>query len=425
MRASRATLLLIPLLLGVYGYRAVTGVVGGLALARGIPLAQARDYEGAVPLLEAGAVGVDRLDSLRYAADARLDVWEVDSKSGGPLGADEKLLQEAARDYLECLCLAPASRRPLEGLALVYHKLEWIGRERRSEETPFRSDSPTWNHVGSSGRIAIGMMRRAVQAAPNWFTLNDWLARALWDDGVEDGARQAVRDAARSLPLYSRHAFPDDEPMTTWVRDTFAETSREMLGRTPFVTRSQQLIDLGKLERERGDNERAVAAFTEALAGRVSELERAEAAFHMGHALLALGQDAEGRDRLAEAAQHPVFKTAALIGLARAAEQTKDDERALTHWRELRREEPGNLDFCLNFARVATGLGDWPAVLEALRWAKMIQPTDPRAYVALVESYVSMGDKAAARVALDELKDWFGGGTPDVERLSAMLASRS
>lgn len=414
-----AALVLALALAGAYGYRAVVGIRSGWQWHDGIHEMLSRQYDDAITAFEQAAVGMNRYDAQRRTGDARIDVWEIESRQGGPFGADATLLQETARDYMSALCSAPAARHSWLGLALVYEKLEWIGRERRSE-SPFVTGVEPWSRVGRAGRISIGMARQAVASAPNWYLYHDWLAETYWVFGLEPEAREAVRQSARALPMFYRHEFAGGTSLPDWALRLFFETSRDSLGKTPLLPRANHLVDLGKQARGHGAHEDAVEVLTEALEVARDSLVLAEAQFHLGLALVALERDAEGREQLSLAAEHPVFHEAALRNLALVAEQAGDPEGALTYLRELRRKKPRNMDYCLRSARLARSMGDWPVALEALQWARIIAPTDPRPYLELVETYIEMGDLPSARTVFRDVDEWAGEAVP--ERLRRRLA---
>jgi tetratricopeptide (TPR) repeat protein len=399
-------------LVGAYGYRAVIGIGAGVAWDDGIHEILSRDYREAIPSLEKAAVGFNRYDMQRRMGDARIDVFEAEAHRGGPFGADTQLLYDTARDYMEALCSSPAARHPWEGLALVYQKLEWMGRERRTEQ-PFVRGVEPWSRVGRSGRIAIGMGRQAIEASPNWYLTYDWMAETFWLFGLEPEARDAVRRSAKALPLFFRHAFARRTVLPGWEKELFFESSRETLGMTPLLPRANHLVDLGKQARGRGAHEDAVEVLTQALGEAKFPLVRAEAHFNLGLSLVALGRDVDGREQLILASEHPVFHEPALWNLLLAAEKVEDYAGALTYVRELQREEPRELAHCLRAARLAGMLKDWPVALEALRWGKTIAPTDPRPYVRLVETYLEMGDLTSARTAFRDVDAWGGEAVPE------------
>lgn len=416
--------LLIAAMLGVYGYRTVHGIRGGWAFERGHVQRNLGNYPGAVPRLEAGAVGADKLRALQMAAEVRLDMWERQVRRRGTLGADPDVLLKAGEGFLACRCIAPAARRSWKGIGEVYDAFEWIGRERRAE-TPYVPPEDPWARVGRPGRIAVGMLRVALDASPNWGRLHDRLALTLWNYGLDDPAREAVRRSAQVLPVFYRHPYHKIPELPEWVDEEFALASREVLGEVPLFPRTAHLIDLGKLERRIGATDRAIDALEEALAAGGDDLRRAEASFHLGLALVAAGRHDEGRTHLNAAREHPVFRISALRSLAVAAEDSGEFAEALDYLRRLRWEQPGELWPCLKFAEVAERVGDWPAALESLRWAKLKHRADPRPYVALAEAHIAMGDTTAATAVADELAEVVGAEEPVVVNLDRKIKQAS
>jgi tetratricopeptide (TPR) repeat protein len=381
------------LLVAGYGYRAVVGIYTGRQFDRGRGTYRGRLYQEALPYLDRSAVGLNKLRATRLAAESAFERWEIQVKSYGTLAADRRLLVTSADRFLRCRCIAPASRRSWEGLAAIYNELEWVGREERSL-AEFQPVADPWSRVGYHGRVSIGMIRSALELAPNWFSLLDDLAMTFWHYGLDTEVREAVRASALSLPLYHRHRYHDDIPM--WILDTFAEASREAIGKVPLLSRATHLTDLGKLELERGEYELAITTLEAAMQERREAVDHADAEFNQALAYLALGRQAEGVAGLERVSANPLFRPAALRELARAAERVGDLEPALRHLRQLRREEPRNLDYALEFARVAVALGDWPAAVEALKWARLVHPEDPRPEIELGLAYEASGNTPAA-----------------------------
>jgi tetratricopeptide (TPR) repeat protein len=414
------TLAVILPLLGFYGYRAAVGVPAGIAMARGNWEVSAGAYRYALPELRKAPTGFNRFDALWRLADSEIDIWENEARYGGPAGADWTTITDAARAYLEGICVAPASRRSWAGLALVYHKVEWAGRLERSARGHRARAGEPWAAVGRSGRIAVGLARHAVERAPNWYVHRDFLARVFWTYGLDDLTRESVREAARVMPIYGPHSYLRRAPMEEAVLDDFIEASRESLGKVPLVDPATQRIDLGKLELQRGEPRAAIAEFEAASELRLDPLRRAEALFHLGLALMAAGEPEEGRQRLLEAGEHAAFEEASQINLAYFAERAGEHERVLEHLRELRRLDHDNVEYTLRFAAAARELERWDAALEALRWSRLIAPRDPRPLVALVEIYHVRGDSTAANVAWRELVALDPEG-PDTVRLRKFM----
>jgi tetratricopeptide (TPR) repeat protein len=421
VNARRAPMLaVLTALFGFYAWRWVSGIKATDDLEWGLIHTANHDFLLAVPYLDRAAVGAQRLRAVRLAGEARVYGWEHQVRHRGALAPERTLLEAAARDFLECRCAGPASRRSWEGLGEVYDDLEWIGRERRSER-PLAQSAEPWDRVGKPGRIAVGLLRSARDLAPGWFRIHDKLALTLWAYGLEKEARQAVRDSARALPLFAAHSYRELAQMPAWVMDEFASASWEVLGQTPQITRTAQLIDLGKLERRAGHDQRAVEALREAVAHPGDVLNRAEANYHLGLALIAVGQVDEGIERLTLSGEHPVFHAAALRSLAVSLEGLGRYAEALEYLRKLRWSDPDDLWACLQFAIVARHTGDGPGAIEALEWAKDRHPEDRAPSVALVQTYLALGQAGAAKAELEQLTQR-PDAAADVERLRRALA---
>jgi hypothetical protein len=403
-RARPFFLLLAALLACGYGYRAFVGIRAGWTFEKGRESYRARTYEEASPLLERSAVGFLGLRATRLAAEARKELWEQQEDLLGAVEADPAPLFAAADGFLRCRCISPASRRSWEGLGEVYNQLEWIERERRAL-TSFQPGLPPWSRVGRQGRISIGMIRSALELAPNWYSLLDELALTFWAYGLEEESREAIRASARSLPLFYRHRYWRVPDVPRWMFDTFAEASREALGQVPLLAPVSHLNDLGKLDLLREEYELAVVTLKDALEESGDATNRAETEFNLALALLALGDEAGGREHLEIAAENPVFRAASLRELARVAERSGDLASAVERLRQLRYEDPSNLEYCLEFAEMAKEIPIWPAVTEALRWARLIHPDDPRPHLALADAYLEMGDTMAAKALFREIQE--------------------
>jgi len=406
-------------LFGAYGYRAVSGVIAGRALVVGGHLYVIGYYVEAAAWLDRAAVGQNRLRATRDAAGARLDRWDTQVRRYGSLVADRALLTASADGFLRCRCLAPASRGSWEGLGEAYDGLEWVGREMRSFE-PATLERDGWERVGRPGRVAVGMLREASELAPNWYQVQDKLALTLWSYGLEAEAREAVHAAARSLPLFHQHTFRKIPEIPEWFERTFAAASREAVDSTSLISRPTHTLDLGKLELRIGEFERAVTTLEQALNSRGDAVHRAEAHFNLGVALVSLDRFEEASPHLLASSGLPAFRLPALQALARGAEAAGRTEEAMDYLRALRAEEPREIAHCLELARLAGELEEWPAALAALRWARQTHPTDPRPHVAFIEAHVAMGDHAKAGALLREMEA-IPEMQPELERLRTLV----
>ncbi len=394
-------LLVIVALVGIYGYRAVTGIVGGVAMDQAQVLLWDSEFEDALPSIRLASRSLRSFKSTRLEAETRVDLWEEQAWLGGAPSADPTLLIDAAAGFLECLCKAPASKSTWEGLGDVYDSLEWVDRERRAQQGIAPVESP-WGRIGRSGRVALGMMRQASARAPNWFSVHDRLAMTMWDYGLLEESRVSIRDSARALPLFWPHRFSRSPEAPDWMLDVFAESSWEMVGQS-LLHPTDHLIDLGRLERRRGDHAKAAEALRMALDGRTSRIDRAEASYHLGLTLLALDDYDGGSGHLLSAMEHPKFTLLSLSRLALAAERAGHPGQALEFLRELRWEAPAEIGHALEFARVARRLEKWDQAVEALEGAKLDHPFDVRPLAALVETFIDKGDLMRARDELDDL----------------------
>jgi tetratricopeptide (TPR) repeat protein len=409
-RERKRILPLIVILSIVYADRAVEGIVGGVALARG-ELLIARGSRGkARPLLEIAAIGGNRVEAVRKLAETRVKLWDKHARrEEGPLAVDDRPLRRAARGYAACLCLSPASWRPMEGLARVYRRWERIARA--SGPPPQGTGGmPPPQGLGAAepGRIAIGFLRLAVDRAPNWYVPQDRLALALWDQGMEEEALATVRLSAASLPLYQRHRYRRQPDLPDSFLEAFAEGAWDAVESIPALSTAPYRVGLGSLELRRGDPERAVQALESALSKRTSLDDRASIAYHLGRAYVELGRHEQAEEQLERAVRHPRFEVPALVLLAQLEQDHGREEEALELLSRARRRAPRSLARVLHYAATARRLGHWPAALEALHWAVLIHPDNARPQAALVETHIEMGDIQAATAALGELESRFG-----------------
>jgi len=406
------------ILVAGYGYQAYQGWVGGWFYDRGHLYRNITNYERAAPRLESGAVGFNRQKALAMAGGARLSIWEEELYVRGAVGANSEQLILAARDFLECRCVSPASREAALGLANVYNALEWVARERRAW-TPQPPSVDGWDRVGHEGRVAIGLGRQAIEYAPNSNRVHDRLALTLMNYGLEQDARKAFRDSVRALPLYHKHAYRlyRGEAIPDWLDEEFALTSYEMLGKLPLVGRGGHLVDLGKQFRRANLIKRSVEVLEQAVAIGGDPLRVAEANFQLAASLVQDGQAERAQQHYEVALDHPRFHASALRGLATAAENREDYQAAFDYLRQLRWAEPKAMQHCFEFARVARIVGNDDAALESLRWARQQNPTAIPVYLALAEFYLETEDNSAATRVADELEQLLDPSAPELLRL--------
>jgi tetratricopeptide (TPR) repeat protein len=368
-------------------------------------------------------VGINRAWALGRFADAQIDLWDdawEEQQQPEAAKLDSEPLALAAGAYLEYLCRCPASWRPLAGLGRIYGRadhLRLLQQAAQQEQPPLNS----WADVGLAGRLSIGLHRMAIERAPNWYANYDRLALTLGGYGLIDEALATVKRSAQVMPLFFRHKYERLAQMPPGLLDAFAEGARSVLGKTPFLTQMDQLMSLATVESMRGNPKGAVELLEQALNERGDALNRAEAHYRLGTALWQDRQYERARAELELAVEHPSFEAAALGNLALMARDMNQPEWALELLRRLRWKDPTNLDYCLQFADVARVLRDYPAAVQALRWASVSHPSEPRPQLALVETYIQMGDLLAANDLLNELQD-AGHGGEELERLRRVLA---
>ncbi len=424
MKGSWLRGLAIAVLLAVYGHRALEGVRAGWALEAGHLLRNYGKHAEAAPLLESAAIGANTRRALLMAGEVRLNQWDKEVRKRGALGADPQGLVRAAESFLKCRCAAPAARDAWRELGEVYDAIEWIGRERRSE-VPYSPPSSPWARIGRPGRVAIGMLRGTIEVAPHWLRTHDTLSITLWNYGLKELAREAVRASARALPIYHRHPYHRIPGLPEWFLLEFVAGSRAVLGQVPLVPPSEHLLDLGRLERRIGQSARAIEAFEAVLDQGGDALRLADAHFNLGLALADVGRNDEARLHFEAALGHSIFRPSALRGLARVDEAQGKHQEALDRLRRLRWELPGELWPCLDFAELARRLGDWPAALEALRWAKLKHEDEPEPYVALAETHLQLADYDSAIAVVNELESLLGADAPEVRGLRRRIAGDS
>jgi tetratricopeptide (TPR) repeat protein/O-antigen ligase len=402
----------------LFGFRAVSGGIAGISYPKALKLLDEGEYDTALPLLERSAVGFNRYDVLTVRSAVKGELWRARvSRPRDEEGLDE-LLRGGARDALTAAASNPVAALPWRSLARVY---DWVERraQGRSLHGLRRPDGAPVG-AGSSGRIAVGLARRAIEASPNEFEYWDDLAMLLLGYGLRDEGLAAVRSSAEVQPAFKYHRYGLERDVPRYVLEEFAEASRRALDRAPLLNRREHLVSLGKLAHRLDDLERAEADFRAAIEEPGTVVDRAEARYWLGLTLTALGRLEEAEQELQRAAESAAMRRGAVVALADVAEQKGDLREALARLGEARRLQPRSLGYALRFADVARRLEEWPAATEALRWATVIQPTSEQAHVLLVELHLDTGDRSAARTTLAELER-LTGETPQTRELRERL----
>jgi len=384
----------------LYGGRAITGWIGGSAYSQGSRLAYAGRFERALPLIERGAMGPERSAMLWLAGEARLGLYQSRVVQDASEEELDELLRGAFRNDTEAIMLSPASGWYWASLADVYHQ-----RERRFL---YRFGLPLdlvgqdrWAFVGRDGRIALGMMRMAIEREPTQYTFLDQMAFALLDYGLRDQALAVVRESARVQPHFGMHSYTSLTPLPDDVIDAFTEGARSALGQTPLMPRVIHLLALGKLELRRGNATQAEQDLRGALEVPGMVINRADAQFRLGLALQMQARYDEAIEAYLSSETHPVFEPMGVSQRARIAEEREELELALDLLRRARRLRPADLGYALSYARIAVQFGKPEWAEESLRWARTKHPRDPRPLRLLADLLLEQGD----RVGSDELRE--------------------
>jgi len=409
-RRSPIAMALAVALLLLYGGRTITGWIGGVAYSRGSRLTSAGRFEQALPEIEKGALGPERGAMLWLAGEARLGQYQARVVEDATEEELDELLRGAFSNNTEAITLSPASGWYWSSLADVYHQ-----RERRFL---YRFGRPLdllgqdrWAFVGRDGRIALGMMRMAVEREPTQYVFFDQIAFALLDYGMREQALAAVHESARVQPNFGMHAYTRLRPLPGDVLDAFADGARSALGETPLMPRVIHLLALGRLELRRGNAAQAERDLREAIKMPGTGLNRADASYRLGQALQMQARYDEAIEAFVEAETDPIFEPLGLRARASIAEEQGDLELALKLLRRARRLRAGELDYALTYARIAIELErlDWAE--ESLRWARTKHPRDPRPMRMLLGLLLEQGDSAGAESLRQQLERVEGGSS--------------
>jgi O-antigen ligase len=342
-------------LLLTYGYRAATGAIGGIAFARGAVLVENGLHEEAIPLLEAAAVGENRVRALRDVARQRVQISTDPTPE-----ANAELLDRATDELIESIWISPASWRSWKGLAEVYHRrtqllretnppepqvelapaepavdeppaeamaAETVAMEPAVDEPVVQQEVISWTDLSRPALITVGLMREAQSRAPNWYALHDSLAIFFWEEGLVTQALDSVWWSARVYPRYGKHSYDYwfDDGVPRSILDAFAEGALEGLGKTPYFKEVDHVIALGRIELERNELARAAGTLISAMELAEDDPQRfAEASYYLGRAMDGLGRVEEAREHLKTAASHPALGNSALALLRKLDEQTEE-----------------------------------------------------------------------------------------------------
>ncbi len=398
--ASAAARLLAVGVALIFGWRAYQGFAEFARFRQGLRLDFEKKEAAAAALLARAAVGGERLDILVKVVDVRLEQFDRLADATDWTQTDPAILSAAAVSELTHLCRSPASWRPWSGLGRIYSRLEMVrARERLGQGSEEYPQYDGWADLGRNGRLAIAAYRRAIEGAPNWYSNYDRLAIAFGSWGLIDDALETVERSAHVMPLVWKHRWEGgDQTIPDEVLEAFSRGAWDALGHVPFLTRTDHLIALGRLEILRGDHARAREALERALAATsgADALNSADAAYLLGRTYEALDDPDRAIEWLERSAKHPSMRASALVALGEIARKRGDLATALSRLQSARWLEPENVDICIAYARVARAMGNFPAAIEALKWAAVSSPRDLRPQLELVETHIDSGDLGAA-----------------------------
>ena len=405
----------------VFIVRAVVGIPAAQAFQRGQRLVDIGEYAAAGPALEKAETGAVRPYALWLAGQTALGVWDAleSEQKAGPAG--HAALAHAASLFLRAQVRSPASAWYVASLAGIYARRESVQRATAVFDLADLGRDP-WLRVGDDGRIAIGLVRMALERQPTGFEFADQLALLLLANGLEVEAVKAIEESARILPDFGAHPNLVFEALPRTMVEAFWRSSRAVApGDAPLILRERHLLSLGILGRRLGHLDEAEHDLREALRSPGTDLFHAEDAFHLGLVLWDAKRAAEAEAMLVLAARQPVFRPGVAETRARIAESEGRFDDALASLREARRLKPRELGVLLAFARVAGKLENWDAAEEALKWAQVVHPSNPAPDRAMAEMYLDKGDVELARGAVGRLKAMVG-PTEEVVALEARLA---
>jgi tetratricopeptide (TPR) repeat protein len=410
------------LVAAVFVARAAIGVPSARAYHQGARLAASGDVAAAIPLLGAGELGANRSEALWLSGEARLGVWDASPEQERHGSPGDRTLRAATASFLKGRSAAPASAWYGAALGQVYARRESLRRERRTVDLAEIVRGP-WALLGDDGRVAVGLVRAAIEQQPTSFEFRDQLVLLLLGNGLRADALEAVGESARVLPDFGAHPGLSFESLPRDVVEQFWNVSRAVTpADAPLMLRERHLLSLGQLGRRLGRLDEAEQDLREALRAPGTDLFHAEDAFHLGLVLIDAGRPDEAEPMLAMAARQPVFAPGVAAVRARLAEAQGRPADALDRLREARLLEPKDLGVLLDFARVAGSIGEWDQAEEALRWADVTHPGDPAPERAMVVLYLAKGDGARARSALDRFRGLVG-DTAEVAEFERRLSS--
>ncbi len=387
----------------VFAVRAAYGLVAGLSYSEGRRHARLGRYEQALPLLDRAAVG-DLEPAARWlAGEVGLGLWQRRIEAGEDPEEVAGLLADAYVDASAALASSPASGWYWMALGKLYHQAERLAVHRQGVPLTLLAEN-RWAFVGHPGRVAIGMMRLALQREPNWYPFHDQLAYVYYDYRLREETLDAVYASALALPVYELHPYRTLRPRDPEILDVFARGALDSLGHVPWMRPVRHRIALGRIEVRRENWIEAEEHLRKALELVGVPLNVAEAHYYLGLSLIGQGRFDEGRAALIEAEKQSPMEPLAVVARARLAGRLGQWDLALDLWARARRLEPHRLDVALRLAEAARLTGNDERAVHTLREAIRAHPARHEPRVALVRLFVTRGELGKARATLADLE---------------------
>ncbi|NIL99697.1 MAG: tetratricopeptide repeat protein [Acidobacteria bacterium] len=386
----------------VFAARAVYGLVAGLSYSEGRRNARLGRYEQALPLLDRSAVGELSAEVRWLAGEVRLGQWQRRIEAGEAPEDVAPLLAEAFVDASAALASSPASGWYWMALGKLYHQAERLSIHRQGVPLTLLAED-RWAFVGHPGRVAIGLMRIALEREPNWYPFHDQLAYVYYDYRLRPETLEAVYASALALPVYELHPYRSLRPPDLEILDAFARGAHDSLGRAPWMRPVRHRIALGRIEVRRENWEAAEEQLRQALELDGVPLNVAEAHYYLGLSLVGQERYDEARVALIEAEKQAPMKPPAVFAQADLAERLDQWDLALDLWAEVKRLEPHRLDASLRLAEAARVTGNHERAAHNLREAIRKHPERYEPLVSLVRVFIDQGELGKARAAFADL----------------------
>jgi Flp pilus assembly protein TadD len=189
-------------------------------------------------------------------------------------------------------------------------------------------------------------------------------------------------------------------------------------GTAKAPTTAVDVLRLGNAAYEAGDFATALSRYEEVLKRDASD---AEALNNAGQVLVRLQRHQDAVELLERASAQEPHRWDFRFNLARALSAAGDDARAIEHYREAARLNPGNAATFFNLGLVLHRSSDEKGAVEAYRQAVAVAPDEPAFQLALGNSFDRLGQTPEAVAAYRRYLDLVGDDGPDAAAVQARL----